>query len=127
MTVEVERFGKDHWSTFAYAECCAVDNKGALDNRRMRCDIDRHPWLVNPMLDSIQVHNKYPTILAGGEELPNHDDWDCLGDVEAAGFIEQRGTAIHPVFKLTKEGHRVAAALRKHKAEGGKFANFRMG
>ena len=121
MTVEVEKFGKDHWSTLAYVECCAVDDKGALDNRHMRCDADRHPGLVNPMLDSVQ---KYPTILAGGEELPDHDDWDCLDDLEAAGFIEQRGTGIHPVIKMTEAGNKVAASLRHHKSQGGNFSGF---
>ena len=126
MTVEVARFGKDHWSALAYVECCAVDNKGMLDNRRMRCDADRHPGLINPMLDSVQVHNKYPTFLAGGEELPDHDDWDCLDDLEAAGFIEQRGTGIHPVIVMTDLGREVVTAIRKHKAtQDGNFSNFR--
>ncbi len=125
MTVDVEKFGRDHWSTFAYVECCAVDYKGALDNRRMRCDADRHPGLVNPMLDSVQVHNKYPTILAGGEELTDHDDWDCLDDLEAAGFIELGGTGLHPVVALTESGYKVAAALRRHKVQGHAFSDFR--
>lgn len=124
MTVAVEKFGKDHWSALAYVECCAVDNRGMLDNRRMRCDPDRHPGLMwynyREGLDK-----KYPTILVGGEELPDHDDWDCLDDLEAAGFIEIRGTGLHPVVIMTALGFTVGAALRQHKAKGRNFAEFR--
>ena len=123
MTVPVEKFGKDHWSVLAYLECCAVDNKGRLDVRRMRCDADRHPGLVNGLLDSVQ--QKYPTILAEGEELIDHDDWDCVDDLEAAGFVEQLGTGINPVVKMTELGLKVIAAIRAHKAGGGNFALFR--
>ncbi len=124
MTIPTEKFGKDHWSTFAYLETLAVDNKGRPDNHRMRCDLDRHPAMDHAY--SGIGGQKYPTILAGGDELPDHDDWDCIDDLEAAGFVEQGGTGIHPVFKLTETGYRVAAALRKHKAEGGNFASFRI-
>lgn len=125
MTVPVERFGKDHWSVLAYLECCAVDAKGKLDLRRMRCDADRHPGLVNAVLDEIQLKKKYPTYLADRELLADHDDWDCVDDLEAAGFVEQVGTGIHPVIKMTELGLEVAAALRAHKAGGGYFALFR--
>ena len=122
MTVSVEKFGKDHWSTFAYLECRVVDNKGVVALPQMRCDIDRHPGL------HASIHGttlkKYPTILAGGEELHDHDDWDCVDDLEAAGFVEQTGTGINPAVRLTELGHEVAAALRKHKGEGGSFATF---
>ena len=124
MTVEVERWGKDHWSALAYVECCAVDNKGMLDNRRMRCDIDRHPGLVY-YTGRVSGDRKYPTLLAGGDELPDHDDWDCLDDLEAAGFIEQRGTGIHPVIVMTELGNKAVAALRQHKAQGGNFSVFK--
>ncbi len=122
MTVEVERFGKDHWSTLAYVECCAVDNKGRLNIQRMHCDASRHPGLINGT-----SFKKYPTTLKGGEELPDHDDWDCLEDLEAAGFIEQHGTGIHPVVVFTDLGYRVVAALRIHKAQGNNFAEFGWG
>lgn len=122
MTVEIERFGKDHWSALAYVECCAVDNEGRSDNRRMRCDYTRHPGLF--AAEYFPADRKYPTILKGGEELPDHDDWDCLDDLEAAGFIEQHGTGLNLVVRFTDLGYEVVHALREHKAQGNNFAEF---
>ena len=121
--VEVEKFGKDHWSTFAYIETRCVDHKGYPDRRHMRCDMDRHPAHVH-LVDPKMAAAKYPTILKGGIELPDHDDWDCLDDCEAAGLLESHGTGLHPFYKLTKEGNRIAGLLREHKASGGTFGNF---
>lgn len=120
MTVSTDRFGKDHWSLLAYVECCAVDNKGVLDNRRMRCDIDRHPGLAHS-----GSGKKYPTILVGGAELPNHDDWDCLDDLGDARFVGVGGTGIAPVVRFTDLGYKVAAALRQHMAQGNHSRDFR--
>ena len=36
--VPMVQWGKDHWSVFAYLECCAVDNKGIINNQHMRCN-----------------------------------------------------------------------------------------
>jgi hypothetical protein len=112
-------FGKDHWSTFAYMETRCVDYKGVPDRRHMRCDPTRHPGLAH-----IAWKNDYPTLLAGMVKLSKHDDWDCFYDLEEAGLLKDIGTGINPVAKLTKLGHTVAAALRKHKAEGKNFADF---
>lgn len=68
--VPVEKFGKDHWSTFAYIETRCVDYKGVPDRDHMRCDVDRHPGLVNR--GSGGSNQKYPTILKGAR-LENHD------------------------------------------------------
>jgi len=120
MTVSIEKFGKDHWSTFAYAECRIVDNKGVPKKEHMRCDIDRHPGHAHRG----SGQQKYPTMLKGGVKLHDHDDWDCIDDLEAAGFIETLGTGINPVWKLTKKGKEVAGLLRGWKADGGMFAKF---
>lgn len=110
--VPIHLWGRDHYSTFAYAECRLVDNKGTIDHRHMRgghCGDDAG----------------YPTRLAGGAELPDHGDYDCLFDAEDAGLLELGGTGLHPSIKrLTRKGALVAAALRSHKAEGGSFGNF---
>jgi len=125
MSVPIEQFGKDHWGTFAYIECLCVDGKGEPDHRRMRTDIDRHPGLTNwhPMVTP-DLSKKYPTRLKGMVELPDHDDWDCAEDLEAAGLVENIGTGINPKYKMTEKGFTIAALLRKHKASGGWFSNF---
>lgn len=113
--VPLHLWGKDHYSTFAYAECRLVDNKGTIDHRHMRGGL--------PGRDG-----GYPTRLAAGVELPNHGDYDCLFDAEEAGLLELRGTGVHPEVKaLTPLGAKVASALRSHKAAGGSFGNFKFG
>lgn len=119
---KLEQFGKDHWSTFAYIETLCVDGRGEPDIRRMRCDADRHPhWVhVSPAF----AGKKYPTRLKCGVEISDHDDWDCALDLARAGLIEVGGSGLHPAFKMTVEGTRVAAMLRAFKANGGNFATF---
>lgn len=113
-------FGRDHWSTFGYMECRAVDDGGRIERRHMRADPERHPGLAHIAWGSGDV----PTRLHGGVELPKHDDWDCFYDLEAAGLLKNEGTGIAPVVRLTELGHTVAARLRAHKAKGGSFATF---
>lgn len=137
----VEQFGKDHWSTLAYVESCCVDGKdgiGALDRRRMRCNASRHPLLDANGLPWNDVHStrlsgffdfadRNDTAKAGsaGVMLIGHDDWDCLDDLEAAGYVEIL-TLANSAVRLTEEGMRVSGLLRAHKARGGQFAQFKM-
>lgn len=126
MSVSIKNFGKDHWSTFAYIETRCMDYKGVPDREHMRTDPDRHPGLVGFRVAQAYegMHKKYPTRLKGGYELFDHDDWDCVDDLEAAGLLEINGTGINPVYKLTDEGHEIIKQLRKFKSEGGNFADF---
>ena len=119
--MELEQFGKDHWSTFAYAECCCVDNYGRLDIRKLRVNEVNRPIRSN----GFGWNTKYGTVVKGGGiPDPQHDDIDCLDDLEKEGLLEWIGTLINPAVRLTKKGHKVAAGLRKHKANGGQFATF---
>ena len=124
-------FGKDHWSTFAYIEICCVDRNGVASRDRMRTDPDVHAGLYGTTRRSISLlpSRKYPTRLkspATGKPvlLDDHDDWSCMEDCIAAGLAVDLGTGINPLYKLTELGHKVAAALRKHKANGKSFHHF---
>jgi hypothetical protein len=121
--IPMEKWGKDHWSTLAYVECRCVDNKGVPNREHLRCDADIHPGLTNSANRS-RPGVKYPTRLNNNSKVLAHDDWSCIKDMEREGLVEWNGTGINPVFKLTKKGHVVCAELRKHKADGGYFANF---
>jgi len=113
--VPIHLWGKGHWSTFGYAECRLVDNKGTINHAHMRGSAPGHD-------------DGYPTRLIGGVELPDHSDYDCLFDAEAAGLLVLGGTGPHPhIRELTEKGALVAASLRAHKAEGGAFGNFKFG
>lgn len=141
--ISVEKFGKDHWSLLAYVESCCVDGSdgiGRLDRTRMRCNEALHPMLVGTLrVPSFGWSQSYGTRLAGyfqfdhyqdvkkaieaGFLLPEHDDWDCLEDLEGAGFVEII-SLVNGRAKMTQFGQNVAGALRSFKAQGGKFADF---
>lgn len=117
--VPIERWGADHWSTFAYIETRIVDHKGCPNIPHMRCDGDLHPQFAH----GGTTGKKYPTRYKGGE-LKDHDDWSCLDDCELIGLLENKGTGMNRVYKLTALGRLVAAQLRAHKAIEGSFATF---
>lgn len=119
--IPIEKFGKTHWSLFAYVETRAVDYKGVLDRRHLSIDSFRHPLVAHLPWSR---PDEYPTRLKDGELAHDHDEWDCLEDLTAAGLIAREGTGIHPVFSLTDLGRRVASQLRDHKAHGGVYAQF---
>lgn len=142
--VPIEYFGKDHWTTFAYAETCCVDYGGVLDNRRMRCHPRRHRAFaaVLPFSGTLQDGSGYPTRLKCGILLKNHDDWDALQDLEQAGLLkitaddiiktkrgprrasEQQRLARGPFpqltcrVELTALGRQIASEYRAHLAAG---------
>lgn len=121
--VSIEHFGCDHWSTFAYVETCVVDKDGIVTKERMRCIDHRHPFFAHRGGDA----SRYPTRLKFDRLRENHDDWDCIDDLEAAGLLENKGTGVNPVFKLTVYGEEVAGRLRVHKGRGGSFSDFEVG
>ena len=120
--VTVDKFGKDHWSTFGYLAHCAIDGIGGrLDICKMRCDPARHPFLAH---EGSRFGGSSPTRLKGAEELHNHDDWDCMDDLAEIGLVENIGTSVNPVVRLTPLGFDVWKQLGIHKQAGGNFAMF---
>jgi hypothetical protein len=103
-----------------------VDYKGVPNPEHMRVDLDIHPQFGNRASQAGSTRlKKYPTVIKGGEKVEGHDDWSCVDDFVAAGLLEWKGTGVNPVFALTDEGYKVSALLRRHRAEGGKFSEFR--
>ena len=138
----VEQFGKDHWSMLAYVEQCCVDGRdglGTIDRRRVRCNQNTNPMLAAVYSSDTAWKLQYSTRLAGffdfegrndpekaiaaGLQLRDHDDWNCLEDLEAAGYVEVL-SLVNGVVKMTEKGCGVAAKIRAHKAGGGQFASF---
>lgn len=129
-SISIKDFGKDHWSLLAYCEYRAVNYHGVLDQSHLRCK--------NPTLSVLPGHTpwkpEYGTRLSGywnkngktnkNRLLPEHDDLDCLDDLEVAGLLENVGTMINPYAELTDKGRRVAALLSAHKQADGQFADF---
>jgi hypothetical protein len=135
--VPIEDWGRDHWSTFAYAETCIVDQQ-PLSRDRLRCHSERRPHLLGPTVArfGMSATNRWKpewgTRLKGffnggkndkSRQLSDHDDWDCLEDMEAAGLLEIV-SVINAIVVFTDKGIALAAHLRAHKARGGTFSNF---
>jgi len=111
--LSINEFGRDHWSTLLYVEARCTDNSGVPDRRNMRCIDSRHPQYSHGHDSSA-----YPTRLAGDKLLPNHDDWDCVDDLERVGLVVIGGTGTNPVWEMTAEGQRIVGLLRTHKQSG---------
>lgn len=137
-TVTIDQFGRDHWSMLAYVETRCVDGSaglGMLDFRRLRAHPDRHPLLAHlhhwteawgtrlAGFFDLKDRENLDVALASGLQLADHDDWDCLDDLEAAGYVETF-SRVNGAVKMTKVGQAMSAELRSHKAVGGNFANF---
>jgi len=129
MHIEKEKFGKDHWSLLAYVETRCIDYKGVLALVHLRS--------MNRALSGMEWKPEWGTRLSGfwnddgttnpDLKLPEHDDFDCLDDLEEAGYIKSLGTGLNPAYKLTKEGVKVCSKLRQHKSAGKHFSQFKIG
>lgn len=136
--VAIEKFGRDHWSLLAYIEAICVDALGELgqiDRNKLRVNIQTHPALVGDIqakaILAIEIPPypyKHGTCLKGHtEEEPNvikeHDDWDCLKDLDNAGLVEVL-THTNGGVRMTDRGIVIAAQVRAHKVRGGQYATF---
>lgn len=124
MNIPIKKWGKDHWGLLAYVETRCVDHKGKLDIKHMRCNEKTHPlhkWQRSGPWHKWQ--KEWGTKLKNGQMLKNHDDWDCLEDLEREGFLEII-SFINGFVKLTEKGIKCSAEIRNHKVNGGQFNSF---
>ena len=140
--VPMARWGRDHWSTLAYLETRIVDHRGRIAHDHMRCHARRHPLMHAAKRRVLSVSgdgSAYPTRLRDGE-LADHDDYDCLDDMIAVGFVTvtmppaPRGTLVtgfveselmtRATYALTAAGVHICAQLRTHKGRGGNWRDF---
>ena len=125
MNIPAKEWGRDHWSLLAFIECLCVDHRGKLDDarrRNLRTNSTTHPGHGYSLGEP--GWNPASGTRLKDKQLPMHDDWDCLEDLEAAGLLENNGSSIEPLLKLTQAGLAYSAALRAHKANGKGFATF---
>jgi hypothetical protein len=144
----VSQWGKDHWSLLAYLEDLCVKSKtvidglgnvGTIDKSRLRANEHTHPLQAvnsgrvsawNPAWGTrlkgyFELSNRTDVCAAeaAGVQLPQHDDWDCLDDLEVAGLVTIVSLA-NGFVALTSAGLAMGAELRAHKAKGAHFATF---
>lgn len=100
--IPIEKFGEDHWNMLIHVETRCVEYDGFLERVHLRTDGKEHP-----------------TVLKGGEEVPDHSDLHCIQDLVTAGLLEDRGH-----LQLTDLGWRVFCELRRHLAAGGASKEF---
>lgn len=147
-------WGKDHWSLLGYLMTRAADftvnlehQMGTLyakaaggrqafsvDREHLRCNPTEHPMLQGHRIRTWK--DEFGTRLAGywgrdgsvnhDRQVCGHDDWDCIEDFEAAGFIETI-SLVNGYFRMTEAGAAMGARLMKFKATGGQFAKFELG
>lgn len=136
--VPMNKWGKDHWSTLAYVETVMVDCNGFQVGRDAHMKSNRRHFRImaedcpNPKRTknssslAICMLPQYATILNDQQQVPNHDDWCCVQDMAAEGLFTVDVSGVEPgvVLHLSDYGHTVVSALRKHRADGGKFSNF---
>ena len=131
-------FGKDHWSLLAYVEtlCVESSNKGIgfIIKSRVRANEKTHPLNAVNFRHAGPWNPEWGTRLSGyfldnnevdvKRRLDDHDDWDCLDDLEDAGLVDVISEATGAV-KLTDKGITVSNRLREWKIKGGMFATFK--
>jgi len=133
--IPIEKWGRDHWSLVAYLDCRCADNNGTINGAHLRHHPKRPARIGSDMAGRATSRNwkpEYDTRIAGfydpsktePRQLADHDDIDCLEDIEKAGIIENHGSGLFPLIKFTEMGHVVANHLREHKRDGGNFATF---
>ncbi len=103
--VPMDRWGKDHWSTFMYVETRCVDHGGKLNPSQMREDGVR-----------------YPTCLSNGDTIPYHSDWNCVRDMKEEELLV---VLDNRCIVLTDKGWEIAGKLRRWRAEGNNVGDFR--
>jgi len=133
--VKIAEFGKDHWSPFGYLETCTVDlhqetpGGGELNHEQIRRNPERHAH-VNRRRVKLGWEPQWGSRLCGyfdvkdpALQLPWHDDWDCIEDMEREDLLKIV-SYVNGFFILTSLGLNIASALRRHKTNGGMFADF---
>lgn len=139
LIVPIEQFGKDHWSLLAYIETCCVesfDECGQVIHDRMRTNPDRNIELgaTKQSMSGNTWKDEYSTRLKSfpwsknekekaKHRVSGHDDWDCIDDLEKAGFVRLI-SYVNGFIEITEAGLAMTAKIRAHKAGGGYFSNF---
>lgn len=120
--IEPERWGRDHYSLLGYVFLRAHDT-GTLDPERMRCKRG-NPHMTATQQSLLKRHGgPMSTRLVGDADVAEvqeeHDDWDVLDDLIAAGLVVNAGTGANPRVVLTLLGVDVGSFICRHRQELG--------
>lgn len=123
--MDIEQFGEDHWSALVYVESRCVDHRGFLNLQSLRVNATRRPNCDTTQFGTPRGWQPEWGTRAKDGTIPDpqHDDLDCLDDMERAGLLESVAS-LSPRYQLTDKGFYLAAMVRKHKTKGGTYATF---
>ena len=132
--VQIERWGKDHWSTLAYIESICVDSMngvGRVGRCKVQTNIDRHPEYAHMSVTPVgsQLDGAKFGIRLADSTLPGpaYDEWDCIEDFENNFLVVDVGFTSEPAYRMTRLGNLVAGKVRAHWAcSGGNYADIRV-
>lgn len=107
--------GRDHASCLLYLQTIEAnhggDVKGHRNGEHMRCKHRTHREGAFPQTWDPGAGSR----LWDGSVLIEHDDYDCLADLESIGLLVDSGTGMYPRVALTEVGHQACAALIAHR------------
>ena len=122
-----EHWGHDHATLLLYVETRHLDHGGEIKPDNLRTHRKRHPheWGARRDGDAAKEWKpEYGTrIVDGSRPCTDHDDWDCLDDMEEQELLIHTGA---PGFlvALSALGVEVAGELRKFKGRGNPVSEF---
>ncbi|TAL41401.1 MAG: hypothetical protein EPN91_10830 [Salinibacterium sp.] len=117
--ISPERWGRDHYSTLAYLGHVYHRDAGQIERDKMRCKESRRHMKGELARMIPEDGTRYPTRLQNGDELDDHDDYDCAYDLVAGGVLTDVGTGINPQFELTPKGLQVWSYLTRTRKTAG--------
>jgi hypothetical protein len=120
--IPIAYWGRDHWSMLMYVETRIVDYDGKLSRAHIRSKT-RTGWqpIHGTKLLSYDWTLAPPANLEAGNIRPDHDDYDCLKDMQAVGLLTQQGGRV----QFTARGWALASRLRQWRGNGLTLKNFR--
>lgn len=135
----ISHFSKDHFSlllTIERLQFESINCIAQINFSTMRCNPSSHQF---HHVNNFSWKDSWGTRLNGFSDflqkddiycaeknklfLSQHDDWDCLEDLEAEGLVNII-SFINGYVSLTKNGINLVLLLRQHILNGGTLTNF---
>lgn len=100
-----------------YVEARCVDHGGRLDHENMRTNFTTHPLLRNDAYGRKGPWKpSYGTRLDNGKTLPDHDDWDCLDELDDLGLVVIV-SLVNGFVQMTDKGREMVSELRRKREQ----------
>ena len=113
--------GRDQRSLLLYVEDRCVNNQGVLDLLNLRVNEKNYPLLkVDDGHGFEPWDGSNGTRLDNGKTMKEHDDINCLDELDGLGLVEIMSLA-NGFVRMTEKGHKVAAELRKRRAKRNEY------